>query len=336
MKSYKVIKPGEFALEALNDTVCAENYAKVKILKAGVSNTDLNLYRGTIKGANYPLSLSHQAMGVVSETAEGSGLSKSERVFINPYLKCGTCISCLEGTPQCCENLKMMGIDSDGLLADFVIVPVENLHRLPDILDPTRAMFIEYTALAKTAIDKLKIIKGEHVAIVGASKLGNIIAQLVIYYQGVPILIDDNDDMLSRAAENGIYYTINTKTQDAKKIIKDITGNRMAENVIHIANSTADINLSMALVGCNGFMVIAGGEKNQFSGSFLTILEKQLRVTGVHNGYENISSAINLLANKTVNISNLLKENIPFSAVPEKFKEWAEQEIFHFQITVDC
>lgn len=336
MKSYKLMKAGEFGLVSVSDTVYDDKFAKVKVLKAGISNSDIALFRGDKKGATYPITPSHQAMGVVSEiVGEDASFSKSDRVFISPYIKCGNCIPCLEGDPQKCEDMRMFGLDTDGFLADFVIVPVANLYRLPDAVDKDKAMFINYVALSKTVLDKLKIEKGEHVVITGASKLGNILAQLTIYYQGVPILVDEDESMLARAREDGIYYTVNPKTQDAKKIIKEITGNRMAENVVYLTNSRISVENAMEFSGYNSFMVIVGAEKD-FSGNFKSILQKQLRVSGVNNGCDNILSAINLLANKTVNISNLYKESIPFDAVPEKFKEWAADEKFHFQITVDC
>jgi threonine dehydrogenase-like Zn-dependent dehydrogenase len=152
----------------------------------------------------------------------------------------------------------------------------------------------------------------------------------------VPILADNNAEFLERAREAGIYYTVNLGTQDAKKVVKEITGNRMAENVVHVANFGLPVDQSLELSGFNGRMAAVGSHSADFEGNFKLLIDRQLRVIGINNGYDNIPSAINLLANKTINVSRLIKENIPFDAVPEKFKELAADDSYRFQITVDC
>jgi len=336
MKSWKIVKPKEFSLSSANDTVVDAKSAKIKILRAGISNTDLHVYNGDIKGAAYPIIPSRQAVGIVSEVMEETGYQKSERVFLSPYLKCGQCIPCLEDEPQMCENLKVFGLDTDGFLADFCIVPVDILYRLPEAVDKDKAMFIEYIAIAKTALEKLKVEKGEHIAIVGANKLGNVLAQLAIYYQSVPILIDDNAELLEHARQNGVYHTVHTKKHDAKKAVKEITGNRMAENVIHIACANQSFEHSLELCGYNGRVGLLSGHTSDFECNIKTLLERQLHVVSINNGYDNIPTAINLLANKIITVQNLLQENIAFAEIPEKFATLCKHKVAQFQITVDC
>ena len=67
-------------------------------------------------------------------------------------------------------------------------------HRIPDQMPYTTAIFSEYVSMALNIIDKLNLKAGDHVAIMGASKLGYVLAQLVTYYQGIAIAIDENNE----------------------------------------------------------------------------------------------------------------------------------------------
>jgi threonine dehydrogenase-like Zn-dependent dehydrogenase len=337
MKSWKITKPKNIELASVSDTIFDPKFVKVKILRAGISNIDINIYRGDIKGVSYPVAPARQGTGIISEILENDkGLSKSDRVYISPYISCGECLPCLSGKPQLCENMQIFGKHRDGLLADFAIVPISNLYKLPDAVDKEKVMFIDYIALSKAALDKLKISKGEHIVIIGAGKLGNILSQLTMYYQAVPILVDDDDERLELSKKSGVYYTVNIKKQDALRFIKEVTGGRMTENVVHISNSSIPVDDSLELAGMGSRIAIIGNENNALKADFNTVLFKQLSVVGVNTGYDNIYTAINLLANKTIDTANLVEQTIGFDDVPKLFKTLSEQKTMHFQIIVEC
>ena len=88
-----------------------------------------------------------------------------------------------------CQNMGIYGLNRDGFLRDFAVLPPKNLRLLPENVQIGDAIFVEYIATAIRLLDKIDIQKGDHVAIMGGDILGNIIAQLVIYYQAIPILI---------------------------------------------------------------------------------------------------------------------------------------------------
>ena len=72
-------------------------------------------------------------------------------------------------------------------------------------------MFIYDISIALSIIDKLHVEKGEHVAIIGGTLFANILAQVVAYYQAVPIIIDDNEENLKLAKKCGVYYVSNSQ-----------------------------------------------------------------------------------------------------------------------------
>ncbi len=83
------------------------------------------------------------------------------------------------------------------------------MYSIPDRLKDEEAVFTEHTAMAINVISKLKIDKGEHLVIVGATSIGIILAQVAMYHQAVPIVVDMRDELLESARRAGVYYTIN-------------------------------------------------------------------------------------------------------------------------------
>src|SRR5690606_8899383 len=103
------------------------------------------------------------------------------------------------------------------------------------------AQFIEHTSIAVKTFNELKTAEGEHIVIIGASVMGIILAQLALYYQAVPIVLDPSQERLDIAANLGIYYAINTNATDPDERIKQITGGRYCESSVYLANSNDKI-----------------------------------------------------------------------------------------------
>src|SRR4051812_48113831 len=103
----------------------------LKVRIAGICDTDLQLASGYMgfKGI-----LGHEFVG---ETADG------RRVTAEINNACHACPTCLAGRPGHCPNRSVLGIlNHHGAMADFVTVPVRNLHPIPDTIDDNLAVFI--------------------------------------------------------------------------------------------------------------------------------------------------------------------------------------------------
>lgn len=185
MKAWQIVSKGEFRLVEKDGTVDSGE-VKVKVNKAALACTDLELYKGQ-GNAMFPIVPVMSAVGQISEGSELAGLQKGERVVLYPY----------EMDPDTTYNkkrvlapdVKIMGLDTDGFLCDFVTVPHEKAYILPEGVSDSAALFTEYIALGIKVIEALHVEKGQYITILGANTIGNIIAQLALYYQIVPVLM---------------------------------------------------------------------------------------------------------------------------------------------------
>lgn len=304
---------------------------KVKLSKVALSRSDLNLYLGIDKVA-YPIVPSHAAVGFVSEADEGSGFKLGARVAINPFIN----TSDFNYENKLARSVEVMGVTRDGLLGDFVNVPVENVYALPEGIKDEEALFIDYIAFGNNIFGNYDFNKGDHVAIVGSGIFQIILGQLATYYQIVPILIDNSASKLENAKDYGIYYTIDASTEDVGAKMKEITGGRMAEFCIFLQKGNSfDTAVEITMRG--GTIIVAGYESmsNDLPANISSILSKQLTILGINNGIDETASAINLLANQIIKTEGLVSKVIDFGSVSNLFKDWAKDSTKYRKVVVN-
>jgi threonine dehydrogenase-like Zn-dependent dehydrogenase len=149
------------------------NEALIKIRKAGICSTDLELVKGY-----YPYTgiLGHEFVGEVVEAEDPAWIG--QRVVGEINVVCGQCEQCLNGRSTHCENRTVLGIvNRDGTFAEFTQLPMANLHRVPDSVPDEMAVFTEPLAAALEIQQQVHIKPTERVLLIGAGRLGQLIAQ---------------------------------------------------------------------------------------------------------------------------------------------------------------
>lgn len=146
--------------------------ALVRVTRAGICNTDLELIRGYYPYAGI---LGHEFVGRVES---GPAELRGRRVVGEINAVCGACAACLAGRGRHCTRRTVLGIvNRHGAFADYLTLPVENLHVVPDAVTDDQAVFVEPLAAALEIQSQVAIGAGDTVLVVGDGKLGQLIAQ---------------------------------------------------------------------------------------------------------------------------------------------------------------
>jgi threonine dehydrogenase-like Zn-dependent dehydrogenase len=148
--------------------------ALVKVLRAGICNTDLELMRGY-----YPYQgvLGHEFVGLVEQ---GPTALRNQRVVGSINAACGACEYCDRGIPSHCANRTVLGIvNRNGAFADYLCLPVANLHPIPDVIPTDAATFVEPIAAALEIQEQIRITRNDRILVVGDGKLGQLVAQTI-------------------------------------------------------------------------------------------------------------------------------------------------------------
>jgi threonine dehydrogenase-like Zn-dependent dehydrogenase len=148
--------------------------ARVRVTLAGICNTDLELVRGYYPFTGIP---GHEFVGRV-EAAPGAPSWEGRRVVGEINASCGTCAACSAGRSPHCERRTVLGIrDRNGAFAEYLTLPLLNLHEVPAGLPDEAAVFTEPLAAALEIQEQVRIGPGDRVVVVGDGKLGNLVAQ---------------------------------------------------------------------------------------------------------------------------------------------------------------
>ena len=315
MKGWKIIKP--FTIKEIEsvDQIDSTSISKVKITKALITLSDVLRYSGELDGES--VVIGNSGIGVISETdANLFGLEKGQHVYIEPIVACETCENCKKNDDYHCTDLQRAGIDFDGFLRDFATVNAKNLFVLPESVADFNALFIDQISLGISVVDKLKIQKGDYVAIVGANNFGNILAQLLIYYQAVPIVVTNNLEDYKTAKDSGIYYVLGPD-DNWQKEVANITSGRMTKNVVYISDCNISTSKAFDLASFNAGIAYTGVSNKNNVVSFAQAIKKQLKIYFINNKHGNTAASINLIANKAINLSNLKLDTASYDKVPE-------------------
>ena len=150
-------------------------FALIRLLTAGICNTDIELLRGYYGFHGRP---GHEFVGEVVGPAGSAWMGKRVAGDIN--LPCGTCEWCARGLGRHCPTRTVLGIvRHPGAFAEFLTLPESNLHEVPPQVPDEHAVFTEPVAAACEILDQIKIAKGEEVAVLGDGKLGLLVAQVL-------------------------------------------------------------------------------------------------------------------------------------------------------------
>ena len=324
---------------------------KVRITKVLFTEEDLQVYLGEVKNVSLPRIPGIMAVGQVYETATDiQTLRKSTPIAISPTSPCRTCYHCNTSRLTECYNFKTAGINVDGFLRDYAVISRHDIHplakfsydakevisldykQLTPILKDDVAVYMPYVSMGIKTIQKLKVQPGEIVVILGASAYGTILAQIVKSMHGVPIIVDSDAENLDHAQQAGVYNTIKVSSKTEKEI-NEMTGDRGAEKVIYNTRSFLPIDLAYSVAAPFSSIAITGYTRPEMRTSLSYQIDKQLSIFNVTNGYGCEDEAINLLSNKTINLSSYAPVPTKMSDIEKNIEKMAEKykEKKHFE-----
>jgi threonine dehydrogenase-like Zn-dependent dehydrogenase len=170
-----ILSKGSLRVKEVPDPQPGPGEALVKVLTAGICNTDLELARGYM---NFNGTLGHEFVGVVQQAENAHLVGK--RVVGEINCVCHQCQYCQMEMPHHCLNRSVIGIlNRDGAFAEYLTLPEENLHIAPASVRDDVAVFAEPAAAAFRILEQVEIQDSDHVIVLGDGKLGQLIAQVL-------------------------------------------------------------------------------------------------------------------------------------------------------------
>lgn len=185
-----------------------EGWVVVEVAGCGICGTDLHILEDTHK--NWPpVVLGHEYTGRIVEI--GAGVTKykvGDRVVCEQHtLACMVCDACRRGAIHLCPNKRSPGWGIDGAFAEFVALPENLLHKVPEGVSFRAATITEPTAICITGLDRVALQSGERVLVIGPGPIGLISALLAKASGASEVLVvarKSSRDRLELAAQLGL------------------------------------------------------------------------------------------------------------------------------------
>ena len=298
-----------------------EGKMKVRVTKVLLCEQDVAVFLGKTD-TKYPIIPGMFAVGILAEDY-GDSYPKGTRVLLHTFLPAedtGT-----EKRDFSEDDFEVCGNTRDGYLQDIVFVTESEITLLPDSVSEEEALILHHVAFANAIVESLAVEKGQHVAVVGASPFGVFVCQLLIYRQAAPILIDSDQSRLDFARTCGVYYTV-LSDEELQGNVGTLTGGRLADGAVYVTDAALD-NPAVAFSVCarESNLVIGGFNSCEHLFDLNEATRKHITVHCLSGNSENLESAINLMANKAVNVEQFEVVSLN-PADPEFFAEYAEKE----------
>ena len=313
MKIWQLASPKNLQRSTAPDLKISDTTAKVKVVKALLSEADVASYAGSLK-VKYPVVLGRFALGQITEAGESSFMKKGDRVYLAHSFED-------ELSP---DGLQTAGQTVDGYYRDFALVDENQAYVLPPSVSDEAAFLIDAVALAERVVEEMDVKIGQHVLVLGGGLYGNVLCQILIYHRAVPILVDNNQERLARAKKCGIYYTL-PFDETLKDNILQVTGGKGADGAIYLAfNNRIEPSAVFNFLARDTTVAFCSLLEKPLTVNLENALKNNITVKGVTECREYISSAINILANKAVSFTEFPYFTYPEESLPEKLKEYAE------------
>ena len=204
------------------DPMPGEGEALIAVRTAGICATDLEITKGYM---GFRGVMGHEFVG---EVVDGPAAWKHKRVVGEINCICGTCDLCTSGLSTHCRHRTVLGIDGrDGVFAERVVLPVRNLHEVPDAVADEQAVFVEPLAAAFQITRQVKLDAATSVVVLGAGRLGQLVAR-VMKQTGVQLVLVGRSAAKLEAAEKvGIRTALLDMFTPGKDtdVVVDATGN---------------------------------------------------------------------------------------------------------------
>lgn len=288
-----------------------EGFALIRLLRAGICNTDLELQRGYYGFSGTP---GHEFVGEVVES-DTKGLA-GKRVVGEINLACHHCDWCRRGLGRHCPNRRVLGIvKHPGAFREYLTLPESNLRTVPDSIPTDRAVFTEPLAAACEILDQVPIPRGERVAVLGDGKLGLLISQCLAAHGAAVHQFGRHREKLRLAERAGVTGEIAGEHLPvaAYDFVVDATG------------SPAGLKQAVAMARPRGTVILKSTLHGEVAVDTAPVIVNELTLVGSRCG--RFEPALALLGSGRVHVDEMISERYPLREAPKAFERAAAKGV---------
>jgi len=283
--------------------------ALVRVVRAGICNTDLELLRGY-----YPYTgiLGHEFVGVVEQ---GPKQLVGVRVVGEINAVCGECRFCRSGQPTHCENRTVLGIvNRNGAFAEYLTLPIANLHPVPDNVPTDVATFTEPIAAALEIQQQVPVRPDDRVLVVGDGKLGQLVAQTLALTGCDLLVVGRHRNKLDYLAARGI-----------KTGLADVVTDRAFDLSVECTGNPEGFAIARRALRPRGTLVLKSTYAGHLTFDASSLVVDEITLIGSRCGP--FPQALQLISQEQVDVKYLIQSHYPLDEAIAAFDRAQERGI---------
>ena len=311
------LEGNQISLREIQQPTNSNNEALIKIRRAGICSTDLELVKGY-----YPYTgvLGHEFVGEVVSASDPAWIG--QRVVGEINAACGKCDACLNGRPTHCEVRTVLGItDRSGVFAEYTTMPLGNLHRVPDSVSDEVAVFTEPLAAALEIQQQTHIKPTDRVLLVGAGRLGQLIAQTLALTSCDLHVLTRHSYQRDMLDARGIRFISEAEIQPRKWDV-----------VVEATGSPEGFNLARKAIRPRGTLVMKSTYAGNININLSSIVVDEITVIGSRCGP--FEPALRLLEKREVDPTILISAQYKLTESIKAFDHAAQPGVLKVQIQI--
>lgn len=329
MRAIRLEKPGRITLfEATPPALPGPGEALVRVHRVGVCGTDMHAFAGSQPFFSYPRVLGHElGVEVLQVGSAVEGVRPGDRCSVEPYINCERCIACRRGRANCCAELRVLGVHSDGGMCERLLLPARKLHASA-LLTYEQLALVETLAIGCHAVDRAGLESGEFALIVGAGPIGLSVVQFALDAGAQAIVLDVNAARLEFCRRQlGVAHTIDAGLEDPLGALKRITGGDLPTAVLDATGSPKSMAAAFDYPAPGGRMVFVGLFQGDVAFNDPNFHRRELTLMGSRNALSSdFTRIIGLIEAGRIDTTPWITHRAPLEGVPESFPAWVRPE----------
>jgi 2-desacetyl-2-hydroxyethyl bacteriochlorophyllide A dehydrogenase len=328
MRAIVLDQPGDFQVaEAEVPQSPGPGEALVRVHRVGICGTDMHAYRGRQPFFSYPRILGHElGVEIVEIGRNEAGLRAGDRCAVEPYLNCGQCIACRRGKTNCCVDLKVLGVHTDGGMRELITVPVNKLHR-------SQALTFEQLALVETlgigahAVERAQLEPEENALVIGAGPIGLSVIQFAQLAGARVIVLDVNQNRLSFCRQQlNVEHTVQAEG-DVLGALQSLTDGDLPTAVFDATGNPQSMQQAFQYAAHGGRLIFVGLVQSDITFHDPDFHRRELTLLSTRNSTRReFTRIIRLLEEGKIDTRPWITHQVACEGIIEQFPVWLSPE----------
>jgi len=328
--------PGDVQFKEIPVPEISGDEVLIRTSYAAVCGTDAHMLEGAFP-AKTGIVMGHEASGVVEAVGDRvTHLRPGQPIVASPIVVCGRCKPCRSGRYNVCRHRRHLGIEADGVYAEFFKLPGYSVYPAPDGLDPMEAALVEPAAVGYHAVCRAQPTPSETVVIIGDGPIGLFILESVVAFGSQKIILSGHRKRrLELAKDLGAHRAVRPPEDDLKAIVMEETDGAGADLVIEAAGRPETIAESVHLTRSAGRIMMVGIPGAPIAFDFIDLVRREVDLLTSDASLYATELPHELVAKRILDAGPMITHTFPFDQTIDAIRASKGQDAIKVLVSFD-